>query len=353
MFQFVFVIILSLIFAYYAEKKNSKIAFYLCSTTIALFSGLRGEYVGIDTPYTYSFFEALFLGNYVYTKDLGYANVSRFLMYVFEDPAALIFLYSSITNYLIIGRLWLMRRTQSFSFMLFIYLTMFYLRSMNIMRQFFAIAIVFWATKYLEEDKLLKYCILLLVATVFHTSAFIGVFLIFVHYWIDSKAKRSFKVIPIIIIAFLLAYSTELYVEFSNRYSHYFINIRSEFSPVLFYELACMCFIWLLAIYCLPSNSFSFTTNGQLTSLNKKTLFIAFCGVLLNLIFGYFFVFMGRIGLYFRIFEIPFWSQCIRITRYRLIVRSAIFVLVFYIFFTNFATNGFGIFPYYTIWSTR
>jgi len=55
-----------------------------------------------------------------------------------------------------------------------VYYLMLFPYSLNLMRQCIAIAIIFWGFKYVQERQLRKYLILVFVATMFHTTAVIG-----------------------------------------------------------------------------------------------------------------------------------------------------------------------------------
>lgn len=60
-------------------------------------------------------------------------------------------------------------------FGMIVYYLMLFPYSLNLMRQCIAIAIIFWGFKYVQERKLLKYLLVILIATMFHTTGVVGV----------------------------------------------------------------------------------------------------------------------------------------------------------------------------------
>ena len=73
--------------------------------------------------------------------------------------------------------------------MLVFYL-MFYNTSLNMMRQWIAMAILFWGLSYLLTNKKKKYFIVVIVASLFHTSALMGFAIYFLYVY--SQRKREY-----------------------------------------------------------------------------------------------------------------------------------------------------------------
>lgn len=114
------------------------------------------------------------------------------MSFVFKNAPMLIFAtYALLTQFFIIKGIWYHREYISPSLFLFIYLMSFYLRTYNIFRQSLAIAIVFFAIKYIKEKKLAKYILFVCIATLFHKTAFVSIIL---YYWLQpSKAMSTAK----------------------------------------------------------------------------------------------------------------------------------------------------------------
>lgn len=62
--------------------------------------------------------------------------------------------------------------------------------SLNLMRQSIAISIIFWAFKYVEHKCLKKYVICVLIASMFHVTALIGI-IIYPLYYIVTYSKKN------------------------------------------------------------------------------------------------------------------------------------------------------------------
>ncbi len=77
-------------------------------------------------------------------------------------------------------------------FGMFVFYCLFYNTSLNMMRQWIAMAILFMAFSYLISEEKKKYCILTLVACLFHTSAIMG-FTILVVYKYSTKKREYIK----------------------------------------------------------------------------------------------------------------------------------------------------------------
>ena len=84
-----------------------------------------------------------------------------------------------------------------------LFLLMYYNISLNIMRQFMAMSIVFYAYKFVKEEKFLKYLFYVLLATLFHSSAIISLVIYLLYKICKSKHKYlySFFVLGILILA--------------------------------------------------------------------------------------------------------------------------------------------------------
>lgn len=74
-------------------------------------------------------------------------------------------------------------------FCMFVFYCLFYNTSLNMMRQWIAMAILFMAFSYLILEEKKKYCILTLVACLFHTSAIMGFAILFVYVYCTEKKK--------------------------------------------------------------------------------------------------------------------------------------------------------------------
>ena len=70
---------------------------------------------------------------------------------------------------------------------------MFYNHSLNIMRQWIAMSILFYGFTFLIENKKLKYFFAVFAAFLFHTSAIIGIIVFLVYQFVDIDSERGVK----------------------------------------------------------------------------------------------------------------------------------------------------------------
>lgn len=100
----------------------------------------------------------------------------------------------------------------------FIFLTFFYNLSFNLSRQCIAIFILFLGFNFLIRKEWIKYIITIFIAVLFHNSAVIGVFFLFIYYFLDDKAKDNnnlfnsseLKVLMITIIGLVILFIPSL-----------------------------------------------------------------------------------------------------------------------------------------------
>lgn len=106
-----------------------------------------------------------------------------------------------------------------------IFLANYFSPAFNIVRQMCAVAIVLVALTYLEENKILKFCLLILLATSFHTAAIICFSFLLIYYCGINKSKwlRSITVIVMICIFILepLIYERMITSELFAQYRYY------------------------------------------------------------------------------------------------------------------------------------
>lgn len=73
-----------------------------------------------------------------------------------------------------------------------VYYLMLFPYSLNLMRQCIAIALLFWGFKYIQERKLFKYVALVIIATMFHTTALVAL-VVYPIYILMSTSNEEIK----------------------------------------------------------------------------------------------------------------------------------------------------------------
>lgn len=135
-----------------------------------------------------------------------------------------------------------------------VYLHLFYTASLNIVRQYIAVAIIFWGMKYIYQNKFWKFLGVVLVAMTIHRSAFIVLPLYFL--WNHKKDKMAgtvkVSVISVVLCVLIVMWIPILNVaissfSFLSKYRYLvqgnggnnrdiFIKIVLLFMAILFYK---------------------------------------------------------------------------------------------------------------------
>lgn len=170
-------------------RKNCDKAFkVLCFLPLFLVSALR---YNVGTDYMWTYYQGYIRvgnGNNFDEFSIGYKKMVQALNLITKDPQILFVVTSFIFCYF----LWKAIYEQSADIFLSIVLvivTRYYFISLNGIRQLIAMSIVIYATKYIIENKIIKFLIFLVIASLFHTSILLYAILIFLKK-IDLSRKR-------------------------------------------------------------------------------------------------------------------------------------------------------------------
>lgn len=348
---FCFICIFAFMLMYLSDEKNNKKILLFAVIFLSLAAGLRADNVGVDTPgYIYS------LNNdfpipWKFEEE-GFRFISRFLMNICNNTTCILFVYSLLTNLLILYRLWDFRTKCSFKFMSFMYLTIYYINTMNIIRQCIAIALIFWATRFLEKKKYLLFIIILIIASSIHKTALLGVFFFFVFFWKNATTiQRKYLLIPIIIIMPITVYFV-LKAE-TGHISNYLSQNTANINITFVYRLGC----FLIAMI-LQNIKYGFVIVKNKAKKNdycipikwsdNDTIFYLFGLITSSL--GMFYSYMSRIGLYYLMYEIVFWGKTIKNGKNKQVLFIFITIYALYVFLYELIVNGSKIFPYSIHW---
>lgn len=176
------------------EKKNKKKYFIASFVIMVTFLGLRDITIGTDTA-TYV---SKFLRN-----DYTYSNIEimfPILNYIIQIFTSKYYIYLSIIQAIILIGIFYNMKIYSFNreMFIFLYITSFsYIYSSSAMRFFCAFSIIMISFKYMIEREDKKVIMLIIMASLFHTSA---IFFIPVYYFSKFKLTPYF-----VIFTFLLS----------------------------------------------------------------------------------------------------------------------------------------------------
>ena len=229
------------------NKRLSSLFAVLSIVPLTLVSGLRYG-VGADF-FTYkTYFDAI-AGNGTYfgvETERGYYLLNKIVAFFTNNSVYLFITVSAIIISFFFSRIFEASVEPVMSVFLFVTLG-FYFYAMNGQRQFIAIAICFWATRYIEKEQFWRYLLCIVAAMLFHFSAFIMLFV----YFLRKKIPIPFWLL--IITISLMAVSiydkvlmfliNTFYPQYNNEhFLNAFFNIEvSYFNILLFGILSVAC----------------------------------------------------------------------------------------------------------------
>lgn len=201
MLIYLLVFILSIFFINLADKSsNTLFRYFFCFLAIflpAILAGLRSHSIGTDTENYLLIFESSKSYNNIgaFIKDLdnvedGYLALNYFIQKIGATETQFLFIVHTIIHTCIVIAIFRLRKYINVGWALFIYLFMMYNESLNITRQYIAIAISLLAVSYYLTKDYKKAMLAICVAIATHTSAFVCLIFPILH--IITK-RYSFK----------------------------------------------------------------------------------------------------------------------------------------------------------------
>ncbi len=152
-------------------------------------SGIRDFYTSL-IPYGYSF-------RSIYEYEYGFTFVLFVVTKLTRKLQAVLLVIQALTVFPLYSGLKAFKKyNESFSTWLgmMTYYLFFYNTTLNVMRQWIAIAVLVFATKYLFSNQHKKYYAFVVVASLFHTSALLGVLVGLIYYYLYNYKKTRWSV---------------------------------------------------------------------------------------------------------------------------------------------------------------
>ena len=336
----------SLILAIIAEKSQKKAPVYIIAIILSLFCGLRGASVGVDT--------ANYITNLTYIRergilfggsDIGYSLLSYIMMGYFDNPHYALLVFAAITNTLIILRLWEFKESSSFTMMVLIFLIFNYPYTFNIVRQYLAVSIIFWGTRYLERGSYLKYLCFVAIAASMHSSAILGFLLVFIPFGFDKFRLTKIKLVGLFGSVLLIIVGFSVFQSNFDKYTKYFQESETSVHLITIVKTLA---VFLVIVANRPLKNKSFSYSYYKTHPMRKEIPIIYTGGLLLSSFGMMHSFMNRIGFYFMMYEMPFWGQAIFARKNRIIFILIISLMLIYSFQATMLGGADGLIDYTT-----
>lgn len=184
-------------------------------------------------------------------KEPGFTLLNYFIAQITDNSQVLIFLCAFITNLSFV--LFLYRYSNDFTFSLFLYITGgTYFSSLNVIRQYLAIAIILFGFKYLLTQDLKRFTPFVLIAFLFHKSAVIA----FIFYFlINSSLINKHKLISFFFIIFIfLNFNSLLNLLSNSGYGNYVESFSTEGYGVGIIRIAFWSLLYLVILLFQKSN---------------------------------------------------------------------------------------------------
>lgn len=356
--------IIVFILAYAAENTDDSRYVKTIVALLSFVAGFRGDKVGADTLSYIGLFRNINRGIYSFPeagliegKDVGFTIVSRILLTICKEYWFPLLVYAIIIYGLTAYRLWEMRKDSSFFVSFSSYYILFFFLTLNELRQHIAVAIVFFATRYIKRNRMqrseyIKFFGLILIASTFHSSALLGLIYFIVQYLFLSYSDSGEKWYLAIFSVVGAAGSTALLswvIAKMDGYSHYFIAVNAEGGMRLYALVG----IWIFSFFLYNPKD---PVTGEISDWNRYFLnttrlyFLISCA--LGTV-GYYYYNMTRMayyywpyqGVYFGIITRE-WSEAQRVLLKIMIYAVLGYILMQYLFWVNGSNHH----PFYFCW---
>lgn len=356
MLIYILELILIIIFSKRAMAFNHKRWVFMIITSLTLISGLRGLSVGLDTENYVNIFKQIdrndptLIWRHI---EPGFIFICKILLTINHNYNFLLFVFALLTNTLIIIRLWELRSISLFNWSVICYYISFYFLSMNISRQFCAIAILFYGTKYLMKKKYFIYGLFIIIAFLFHKSALISLVFYAVEIVDWGKLDNKHRMFIIVGCCSMPAYIGYILLNMHN-YMKYFVSIKFNMGIMLPFKMILLFLIGFRVQYSVRNkfmsdfeviNDENRYTLIQVLEKVKLIKVYYWIGLIVTFI-GYCFAFMDRIGIIFYMFECVFIGMIIKYRSDRKWCAMLYAGVLAYCLFSVLIGNGQGIVPY-------
>jgi hypothetical protein len=314
------------------------VVFYSAFIWLGLFSGFRFE-VGVDFD---SYWRILNdIGMYGWTEHFEYGNnILANFIYLFGGGPQVYFLVMALaTNVLVGAFIYEQVKFKVLIVFVFVFVGIFYFSSFNTVRQSFSVACFLYSIKYLLSKDLLRFSIVILVASLFHKSA---IFLWPLYYIL--RINFGFKGILCLGILYCVVLIVSYELIAKTLFSTLYLNLENTSSTP-----ASMMFFVVLSIYMLLVTR----EGGERLVVFRNLLAISACNVVISVALPMVSASILRMNMYFIFSFLPMLSlyldsRYIRGTKSTHIV--IIFILSFIYFFViyHLKFDGYRMLPFNT-----
>lgn len=271
------------------SRRVRKLLFFCAILSISLFSALRGTKVGTDTAsYLREFsralrshgnFRSLLIDQNIFRIETSFIILEYIFSFFKNGFPILLFTYSFLTHlFILLGIKNIQKANDTPPLILWLmYCTLFYNCTLNNIRQWLSIAIIFYAFSDEDSIRYKKTIALIILATVFHTSGLIG-FLLLLFYMFNCRQKHREKIFDLIFgigICFIPIFIPSIVSIFSrilNSSARYSYITRSVVQSVADMDKLTFIIRMVFAICYL----ISFTNLSRVRYLQNKDIFLLY-----------------------------------------------------------------------------
>lgn len=335
------------------NPKREKIIFlYLIGGFLAIVSGMRKKSIGTDTLQFYNAFQSIDQNNYGWLDyaetryEIGYFWLNKIIAIFTSDSQAFLMITSFI---IIIGIFYFIyRNSANVLYSVLLFQTMYYYcNSMNLTRQYIAVALAINSFTYIKQNEMIKACLFVIIGSSFHTSALLMLPIIYTLSKMNMNFKKINKVYIIIILgSFLTPLLINLTVTIFPRYEFY-LTYQSDFSggrimPIVYISIIILGSFFLSHLK---------RNDEKNISYYYASIFLLI-GAMLLIISNFYFESANRITSYFLIYFIIFVPELFKLfrPRSRMLLYGALLLFSTY-YYVSLLNNGVaGVTPFKFYW---
>lgn len=336
MVMYIFIFFLLIILSKLFTKKYTN---NICFIILFIFSAIRFDvgwdfqvYYSLATKFDYlkySIFitksETLLKINQVWEKELWLYFVMEPLNKVLykvgwflKSPQLIIGLYSFLILFFIKKGLDYKKKKDYEIWLFFYSFPLFYFHSLSTMRQWLAVSIIFFSYKYIEDRKGIKFILCVLIAGLFHYTAFLLAILYFISY---LNLKKE-----VLVFLFFISFFSKGFLEklllldlpVISKYKVYILTSIGKGGKIIFF-LIILLYLGILIISYLDKKFYEQNKNAIIYTCFGCFIYIALID------FGH----LGpRMSEYFIVFILYFLDDAEKVLKKKFKIKKYIFILI-------------------------
>lgn len=290
-----------------AQKRDDKRVLWFPILMLAIVAGLRAEGVGVDTHATSWILERCSEFDFqLVSKEYLFYVIGGLIYRITGSFNITFFAFAVLIYALVFLRLWDFREMVDLKFAALFFCLLFWGGTMNVLRQYVAVAMIFYATRYLAQQKRMMFLIWLILAAGFHITS-LAALLFFVLY---AELPKKLTVKQIIGICVVCAVVSVAGILFCFRFYRSYITEAEGIGLIRVLRLVVL-FLPIAAAK--MSGRAIMPQNEQKTKDTGVSWLLIVTGI--GSVMGFGSALMsgiGRVAYYFRIFELVYFAAYLK-----------------------------------------